>query len=111
MNNQRPFHLDMLTHDPDTIRQHACNTLNDLLGRVSMNLVSDKLNLSRTTLYRYIDPEYPLESLNLHVAMSIIFLCETQQALIDCFNRAPSPTAYFERELAPGSEAAKRAAQ
>jgi len=75
--------------DHNEINLAALALLDKLLERCTVNLISQLTGITRVTLYRWLDVEVPLESMNVRDAAWFIMLCETSPKLKMLLARAP----------------------
>ena len=71
------------------INQAAIDMLYALLECCTLNLVSDLTSMSRTTLYKWLNEDVPLEAMSHRDSMCFILLCETDPKLIGVLARGP----------------------
>lgn len=74
---------------PNDISQAAITTLDTLLDRCTINLVTQLTGVSRATLYRWLDEDVPLDAVNHVVAGWFILVCETSPKIQLLMERAP----------------------
>lgn len=90
MAHQRKKYADILwSMNDNDVRQQAVNILCTLLDRCTINLASTLTRISRPTLYRWLDPELPLEAVDYKTACYFILLAETHPKLLMLFDRPP----------------------
>lgn len=77
----KPIHT--LLHDMShkAINQSALSYLYALLDRSTLNLVSTLTGITRQSLYRWLDPNLPVESISHRDAAWFILVCETSPKL------------------------------
>lgn len=83
--------LTSLLHamDHNDINQEALNYLDKLLDRCTLNLVSSLTQITRPTLYRWLDEQLPLEAMNPRDSAWFIVMCETSPKLQLLLERGP----------------------
>ena len=74
---------------PIEINQIAYDKLQELLTRCTVNLVTNLTGVSRTTLYRWLDPERSLEEMNPRDSAWFILVCETSPKVKMLLARPP----------------------
>lgn len=93
---------------PIEINQIACDKLNQLLERCTINLVSNLTGISRTTLYRWLDPDRSLEEMNHRDSAWFILFCETSPKITLLLERPPlSHPRLAKRVIEEGEQHAK----
>ncbi len=93
------------------VNQAAINVLDQLLQRCTLNLVSDLTGISRTTLYKWLDEELPLDDMNHRDAAWLILMAETSPKMKMLLQRGPLSNPRLARRMLEGerpSEAAMR---
>jgi len=75
--------------DHNAVNQAALDYLDKLLERATINLVSNLTQITRTTLYRWLDESLPLDAMNVRDAAWFIMICETSPKLTMLLARAP----------------------
>lgn len=83
----------------EEINQHAVNRLLDLLDRCSINLVTDLTGISRTTLYKWLDPDIGLEKMNHRDAAWFLLYCETSPRVKMLLDRPPFTRPHMARKF------------
>lgn len=81
-----PFLYSM---DPDAIKQEALDILDKLLERATINLVSNLTNITRPTLYRWLNEDLPFSAMNVRDAAWFIMVCEHSPKVLMLLDRAP----------------------
>lgn len=81
---------DAHTMTPEQINAAACHILFRLMERCTLNLVCDLTGISRTTLYKWLDPDVPLDSMNHRDAAWFILMAETSPKMQMLLQRGPS---------------------
>lgn len=71
------------------INQLACNKLDELLTRCTINLVTQLTGISRPTLYRWLDTARPYEDMNHRDSAWFIIMCETSPRIKMLMDRPP----------------------
>ena len=85
--------------DAVNINAAACQVLARLLERCTLNLVCDLSGISRTTLYKWLDPDMPLESMNHRDAAWFIMMAETSPKMQMLMQRGPLQRPRLARRL------------
>lgn len=75
--------------DANDINQAALRTLDRLLERCTLNMVTKLTGISRTTLYKWLDEDLPLDAMNYRDAAWFILVCETSPKVDMLLQRAP----------------------
>ncbi len=75
--------------DHNDINQEALNLLDKLLQRCTLNLVSSLTQVTRATLYRWMDASLPLDAMNVRDAAWFIVMVETSPKLKMLMERGP----------------------
>lgn len=89
MTKPKQHHQDLHTLEPEDINEIAVNKLSALLDRCSLHLTSSVTGISRTTLYKWLDPEVPLESMDHRIAGWFILQTETNPKVAMLMQRGP----------------------
>lgn len=71
------------------INQIACDKLDELLKRCTLNLVTQLTGISRPTLYRWLDVDRSLEEMNYRDSAWFILVCETSPKVQMLLTRPP----------------------
>ncbi len=85
----RQVHHSLYNTDPNMINQLALVKLEVLLERATVNLISDLTGVTRTTLYRWLDEDLPLDVMNHRDSAWFILVCETSPEIKMLMDRAP----------------------
>ncbi len=80
---------NMHNMSPAEINQVAYDKLVHLLEHCTINLVSTVTNITRPTLYRWLDPERSLEEMDYKQAAWFILVCETNPKIQMLLQRGP----------------------
>ncbi len=75
--------------DHNEINQAALDKLDQLLERATLNLISNLTQITRPTLYRWLDESLPLDAMNVRDAAWFVVMCETSPKLQMLFERGP----------------------
>lgn len=75
--------------DHNDINQAALGYLDKLLDRCTLNLVSSLTQITRPTLYRWLDEDLPLDVMNVRDAAWFIMMVETSPKLQMLMERGP----------------------
>jgi len=75
--------------NPLDINQMALDTLDVLLERCTINLVTTLTGISRPTLYRWLDEDLPLDAMNYRDSAWFILVCETSPKVQMLLTRPP----------------------
>ena len=75
--------------EPIDINQIACNKLEELLKRCTINLVAELAGITRKTLYRWLNSDVTLEEMDHKQAAWFILVCETSPKLQLLLTRPP----------------------
>lgn len=74
---------------PEVINQVAYDRLNMLLERCTINLVSSLTQITRRTLYRWLDPDRSLEEMDHKIATYFLVHCAFNGKVQMLMERAP----------------------
>lgn len=88
-NKPKTYLQDLHLMSSVQINQAAVNVLEDLLERCTLNLVCDLTGISRTTLYKWLDPDVSLDEMNHRDAAWLIMLAETSPKVQLLMQRGP----------------------
>ncbi len=80
---------DIHQMDETDINQKAYDMLLQLLECCTINLVSQLTRVTRTTLYRWLDPDRSLEEMDFKQAAWFIVVCETSPKVQLLLTRGP----------------------
>lgn len=86
----KTYLADLHSMEPADINAAACQVLARLLDRCTLNLVCSITGISRTTLYKWLDPDVPLESMNHRDAAWFIVMAETSPKMLMLMQRGPA---------------------
>lgn len=75
--------------DPNDINQTAVTLLDNLLEHCTLNLVNQLTGISRTTLYKWLDPDVELDAMNHRDAAWFILMYETKPQMRMLLQRGP----------------------
>jgi hypothetical protein len=87
---RQDVHPVLHTMQSDDINNAALKLLGTLLDRCSMNLLSDLSGISRTTIYKWLDEDVPLESMSARDSAWFIIMCEHEPRLVKLLSRPPA---------------------
>ena len=74
---------------PNEINQVAIDKLDEMLDRCTINLIAALTGITRTTLYRWLDPKLPLDVMDYKQAAWLILVCETSPKIQLLLSRPP----------------------
>lgn len=75
--------------DHNEINQAALDILAHLMERATLNLISSLTQITRPTLYRWLDESLPLDAMNVRDAGWFIVMCESSPKITMLRQRAP----------------------
>lgn len=85
--------------EPNEINDMACRRLDALLNRCTINLAADLTGISRKTLYRWMDPEIPLDAMDYKQAAWFLLMTETSPKVKLLMERPPTKNRRMARGL------------
>ncbi len=94
-----PMHAHLYATSTETIQLAAVELLDSLLDRCTIHLLSELTDITRATLYKWINEDLPLEAINKNLACWFILVCETDPRIIMLSERPPTQYQRYAKAL------------
>ena len=95
---------NMHSMQPVEISQLACDKLDELLTRCTINLVASLTGVTRPTLYRWLDTDRSLEEMDYKQAAWFFLVCETSPKIKMLLSRPPLSHPRLAKRLLEGED-------